>query len=75
MVNYDPVEFTKIKVILEKSPAVIEAAENEIQAAKDGQVEWTQIAFYEKVIYADMVTNLPLVTPTSIYVLRADEAK
>ena len=54
---------------------MIEAAENEIQAAKDGQVEWTQIAFYEKVIYANMVTNLPLVTPTSIYVLRADEAK
>lgn len=45
-----------------------------IQAAKDGQKEWLQIAYYQKVIEADVITGVAKVVPGPVYVLRQEEA-
>ena len=69
MISYDASEFTRLKQIIKTTDIQIAATELNIQAAIDGQFEWLQIAFYEKVIEADVVTGIQKVTPTLIDVL------
>lgn len=75
IVDYDPALFLSLKDIIQNSLTLIAATELNIQAAIDGQIEWNQIAFYEKVIEADVVTGLEKVFPISTYVYRPEEAQ
>ena len=74
VINYDPARFTSLKDTIDSSDAKIASTEDNIAAAQEAQLEWGQIAIYEKVIEADVVTGIAKVAPTSAYVLRQSEA-
>ena len=75
MISYDANEFQRLKQIIKTTDVQIAATELNIQAAIDGQLEWEQIAFYEKVIEADVVTGIAKVIPTPINVLFPSDLK
>ena len=72
--SYDTVEFERIKNVISNSVDAIAATNVNIQAAIDGQAEWDQIAIYQKVIEADVITGVAKVVPGPVYVLRQEEA-
>ena len=74
VINYDPVLFTSLKDTIDSSDAKIASTEDNIVAAQEAQLEWGQVAIYEKVIEADVVTGVSKVAPTNTYVLRQSEA-
>ena len=74
VINYDPVLFTSLKDTIGSSDAKIASTEDNIVAAQEAQLEWGQVAIYEKVIEADVVTGVSKVAPTNTYVLRQSEA-
>lgn len=53
--------------------ARINAEDLKIDTADDGLAEWQNIAFYEKVIESDLVTNKPKPTPKDINVVRPEQ--
>ena len=72
--SYDTAEFERIKNVISNSVEAIAATNVNIQAAIDGQAEWEQIAIYQKVIEADVITGVAKVVPGPVYVLRQEEA-
>ena len=74
IISYDTVEFARVKNVIKNTAAAVAATNVNIQAAIDGQVEWTQIAIYQKVIEADVLTGISKVVPGPVYVLRQSEA-
>ena len=70
--SYEPIEYSRLRSFIVAYPGLLAQADTDIQAGRDGQEEWRNIAFYEQVILSTITTKIARVVPTDVFVVRPE---